>query len=229
MNPVLILTHNCLEMTKRCVESVRKQDIPTDLYIIDNDSTEDGCVEWLSENSDYYDHFSPQLGVSAGWNEGLEAHFAIADANYVLVVNNDTILPPHFYRTLLDCDVPFVTGASSEDMNAVMEPPTVSLTGGPDFSAFLIRRDCWEMVGEFDGEMVHYCSDIDYDIRAQRMGIVLHNSHVKFYHERSSTLRLTAAEDRLRIQHQADADRQAFKRKYGKMPHELTAEDFHRG
>ena len=25
MNPVLILAHNCLELTKRCVESVRKQ------------------------------------------------------------------------------------------------------------------------------------------------------------------------------------------------------------
>ena len=227
MNPVLILTHNCLEMTKRCVESVRKQDIETSLFIVDNAST-DGTHRWLSEKRIPSYLFDLNMGVSKGWNTGIE-WFETDKAEHVLVINNDTVIPPHFYRTLLNCDVPFVTGASSEDMGAVMQPPTVSLTGGPDFSAFLIRRECWETLGPFDEEMVHYCSDIDYDIRAQRMGIVLHNSHVKFYHERSSTLRLAGAEDRLQIQHQADADRQVFKRKYGKMPHELTAEDFHRG
>jgi len=45
MNPVLILTHNCLDLTKRCVESIRAQDIDITLQVIDNGST-DGTEEW---------------------------------------------------------------------------------------------------------------------------------------------------------------------------------------
>ena len=32
MNPVLILTHNCLELTKKCVESVLTQDVDTEFF-----------------------------------------------------------------------------------------------------------------------------------------------------------------------------------------------------
>ena len=33
MNPVLILTHNCLELTKKCVESVRAQDVEAYIFV----------------------------------------------------------------------------------------------------------------------------------------------------------------------------------------------------
>ena len=76
MNPVLILTHNNLELTKRCVESVLKQDIPTEVLIYDNGST-DGTVEWLPEEwvrSDKrvtYSLLGSNRGVSAAWNLSL--------------------------------------------------------------------------------------------------------------------------------------------------------------
>ena len=48
-NPVLLLARNCLELTKRCVESIHAQDIPTYILVIDNAST-DGTFDWLQDN-----------------------------------------------------------------------------------------------------------------------------------------------------------------------------------
>ena len=217
MNPVLILTHNCLELTKRCVESVLAQDCPVDIALIDNGST-DETAEWSSEQGLQTVLFGTNRGVSVGWNLGLE--MAFISHEHVLVLNNDTIIPPWFYRTLLGCGVPFVTGVTRREMDAVMQPPQVSLTDGPDFSAFLIRRECWEKVGRFDELMVNYCSDVDYDIRARALGMTLWNSHVPFYHERSSTLSLASIADRAAIQEQSHKDHAAFKNKYGMLPKE---------
>src|SRR5579859_4543096 len=118
MNPVLLLTHNCLELTKKCVESVQRQDIPTVILVFDNGST-DGTQDWLASEPYPYENFYSNIddfnkGVSQGWNYGLDHFFEgrIEKPNHVLVLNNDTTIPPYFYRKLLSYDVPFVTGIS---------------------------------------------------------------------------------------------------------------------
>jgi GT2 family glycosyltransferase len=215
VNHVLILTHNCLEKTKKCIASVQNQDCCALPFVVDNDST-DGTLEWLeSEHIPTY-RFSPQVGVSGGWNFGLNLMFGLWGAKHVLVINNDTVLAPWTYRLMLDYNAPFVTGVSFGDMEAVMTPREPSpLTPGPDFSCFIIRREAWEKVGPFDERMKHYYSDKDWHVRAHRAGVFLGNSHIKFYHERSSTLKLASPEDQREIQQQADRDRQVFYDKYG--------------
>jgi GT2 family glycosyltransferase len=88
----------------------------------------------------------------------------------------------------------------------------------PDFSAFLITREMWQVVGPFDERMVHYASDNDYHVRACRAGRQLWNAGLHFYHERSSTLRQASAEERAQIEAQANADRAVFKGLYGCNP-----------
>lgn len=213
MNQILLLMHNNVELTRQCIESLRSQDVPTTIYVVDNATGED--TQWVEENVDNYDRFDPQLGVSAGWNAGLEILFA-EGAEHVLVPNTDTILPPWFYRTLLTHNVPFVSGVSVDTMDAIATPPpSHPLRECPDFSAFLIRRECWEKVGPFDERLVHYCSDMDYHIRAHRLGIPLMNAAVPFYHERSSTLKHATPEEQREIQAQADKDRATFRSIYG--------------
>lgn len=213
MNPVFILTHNCLELTKKCVASVRAQDIDTCIAVIDNAST-DGTREWMSSENIEIILFPENMGVSVGWNTGLTVAFMEHDN--VLVLNNDTIIPPWFYSTLLSYDVPFVTGVSVGDMKDIATPPPRNeLVSCPDFSAFLIRRDVFEKVGIFDETLVHYCGDLDYHIRAHRAGIRLMNAHVPFYHERSSTLNNASPRERRVIELQADADRETLKHKWG--------------
>lgn len=215
MNPVLLLVRDNLEMNKRCIDSICSQDVPTTLVIADN-SEQDDTVKWaLDQNNIAVYPFRPQIGVSRGWNFGLGALFKDG-WEHVLVPNSDTILPPWFYSSLLNYDVPFVTGVSVGNMAEIAAPPPrKELVEHPDMSAFLIRRECWERVGKFDENMVHYCGDLDYHIRAYRSGVHLMNAGVPFYHERSSTLRLSTPKDRRLIELQADADRRTFTEKWG--------------
>jgi GT2 family glycosyltransferase len=219
MNPALIVTRNCLELTQKCVKSLREQDIPVTIFIIDNGSR-DFTAQWASDQGILLHSATTNTGFSAPVNHGLSVIFN-KGAEHCFVVNNDTEFGPHTYSDLLKTMSPFVTGASWENRDEVMDPANRwngSLTDGPDFSAFLVRKSRWEEIGPFDESMAIYCSDVDMDIRARRMGITLQNSHIKFYHNRSSTMRLASHGDRAAIKAQADADHMAFKEKYGMFP-----------
>jgi GT2 family glycosyltransferase len=222
MNPVLILTHNCLELTKKCVASVRKQNIETSIWIVDNGST-DGTEDYLLGNRKEISstRFGDNRGVSYGWNAGLRRLFELTETEHVLVLNNDTILPSNFYRDLLSYEVPFVTGTETREMTDI--GPLVShernpLGLGPDFSCFLIRREAWEKIGPFDESMKIWCSDCDYDVRARKLGMPLMRANVIYYHERSSTIRKASQEEREEYAKIGDSDRAAFKAKYGCVP-----------
>lgn len=216
MTPVLILTYNCIELTKACVESVYAQDAHTSVAVVDNGST-DGTLEWLSANYIQTVIFGENRGVSVGWNVGLELAFTAREHERVLVLNNDAILPPWFVSELLSYDVPFVTGVAIDKV-PTERSQRMPLTPHPDFSAYLIRRDCWEKVGRFDERMKIYVSDCDYHVRAQRLGMPLWKANVPYYHVNSQTMKRATPESRSAIQAQADADRAVFASIYGCLP-----------
>ncbi|HEY3620772.1 MAG TPA: glycosyltransferase [Candidatus Sulfotelmatobacter sp.] len=229
MNPVLILTHNNLALTKRCVESLRKQTVDVDINIFDNGST-DGTPDWCMQQHDVAPFLSmTNVGVSKGWNNVLNILFREDGFDHVLVVGNDTVLPPWFYAELLSYDLPFVTGVAVDTITSIAAPPTERKTEPhPDFSAFLIRRDCWENVGPFDETMELYVQDCDFHVRAHRAGIELMKASVPYYHERSSTLRNAPPQEQRQIHEQANRDRATFRAKYGCIPGEAAYEDLFR-
>lgn len=218
MNPVLILTRNNLELTKKCVESVRGQDIETHIYIWDNGSL-DGTQKWIEKE------ITPQMrwtnyrnyGVSDPWNVGLTNLFGYANFDHVLVLNNDTILPTWFYSELLSYDFPFVTGVGIGEL-IESKPQICEPQPNPDFSAFLIRREAWEKIGKFDERMKIYCSDCDYHIRGYRLGVPMMKVNAPYYHVNSQTLKRADPADRELIQSQANKDREVFQSIYGCLP-----------
>jgi GT2 family glycosyltransferase len=221
MNPVLLLTHNCLELTKKCVDSIVAQDIPTEIMVIDNGST-DGTREWFNENLDVDGFLWPDNhGVSTGWNYGLHTLFSEHDCDQVLVLNNDIVIPTHFYRTLLETNEGFITGRSVEPGSELFwscgkeQPRDMEKAPHPDFSAFLIRRSVWETVGPFDENMKLYASDCDYHVRMHKAGIWAGSIPLHFEHYRSSTLNNASREEQQEIRIQADRNRQAFRAKWG--------------
>jgi len=214
MNPVLMLCHNALPMTKRAVGSVLAQDIFVDLLCIDNDSA-DGTYEHLTVNPMLRVHRArPQLGVSKGWNWGL-GYFFDQGCTHVLVVNNDVQLRPDTYRELLADGGGFVTGISVDKLEQIEEHFKKSIVPHPDFSCFLIRRSVWETVGNFDDTMKHYASDLDYHLRMHYMGVPAYSIGLPFLHDRSSTLNYSSFPDRIEIQNQAHYDRLRFAQKWG--------------
>lgn len=218
MNPVLIVTHNCLAQTQRCVASIEAQDIPTRLLIIDNGST-DGTVEWLTGRDSI--RFNYNAGFSKGVNTGLHILFADPRTDYVLCLNNDTVVPPWFYSELLSYDMPFVTGLSMDNMESIAQKPgDRTVIPHPDFSTFLIRRRVWNKVGPFNERMKNYASDCAFHIFAHRRGIPLVKTMVPYYHERSSTLHNAPPDERVEIFNQANLDRDVFRRMFGFTPGE---------
>ena len=213
MNPVLTLTRNNLPLTKRCIESILKQDIDAFPEIIDNASS-DGTAQVLERFIAL--RYIYNKGVSRGWNDGLDRLFRKDRVEHVLVVGNDCWLPPSIYRNLLSLDLPFVTGVAVGSMEQALETPELGpLTDNPDFSLFLIRRECWETVGPFDETMKYYAQDQDYHIRAHKKGVRLVKAPQPFFHERSSTIRNASPEERLEIETQAGKDRQTLWLKWG--------------
>ena len=219
MNPVLILSYNALHLLKQCVDSVLNQDIPTYLGVIDNGSV-DGSPQWLDMEGIPGIHNTKNLGVSAGWNRGMETLFSDGRVDHVLVLNQDVVLPPFFYREMLAKDVPFVTGYPVDSIDTINQIEDW-MVPAPCFSAFLIRRECWEKVGPFweqDAQgngIFSWCNDCDYHLRAHRLGIRMYKAGIPFWHEGSHTIETASPKEKRFMQLQADADRMAFYERYG--------------
>lgn len=218
MTAILTLTRNNLSLTQKCIWTALRQDVKAVVWAIDNGST-DGTVDWLAPMGLLLDASPFNSGVSAGWNRGLEACFQ-AGHESVLVIGNDTQLAPWTYRLLDSYNLPFVTGVAVDDYKQIEQPmpPKMHLEDHPDFSCFLIRRECWGKVGKFDESMKLYASDCDYHLRAHRSGVPMKKAVCPFYHERSSTLRLATEREREEIQGQANRDRAVFYQRYGCLP-----------
>lgn len=90
----VILTYNELQVTKMCLDSIRRT-VPSsarDIIVVDNAST-DGSVEYLKEQTDINLILnSENLGFPKGCNQGIEASDPDTD---IFLLNNDTILLPN--------------------------------------------------------------------------------------------------------------------------------------
>jgi O-antigen biosynthesis protein len=98
---IIILTHNKLEYTKLCIESVRLYTNPDcyELIVVDNASN-DGTKEWLLNQSDVITILNDDnVGFPKGCNQGINA----ASGDSILLLNNDTIVTPNWLTNMLTC------------------------------------------------------------------------------------------------------------------------------
>lgn len=100
MIPILMITYNRLEYTKKALEALEKNKLAY-LCIIDNGST-DGTVEWLSSLKSFWitaKWFNAiNIGIAGAMNQFLEL---TKQCKYVGKVDNDTIVPPDFIERML--------------------------------------------------------------------------------------------------------------------------------
>jgi GT2 family glycosyltransferase len=116
---VVVLAWNQLELTRRCVESIRAGTRGGyELIIVDNGSN-DGGAEYATQAADKAVLNPENLGFAAGNNSGL----AVATGTYVAFVNNDTVLPDGWDVSL--------TGILDTRENIGMVLPAVTAAGNP--------------------------------------------------------------------------------------------------
>ncbi|KIQ95143.1 putative glycosyl transferase [Anoxybacillus thermarum] len=98
---IIILTHNKLDYTKQCIESIRQytREGTYEIIVVDNHST-DGTVEWLRSQKDIRTIFNNEnVGFPKGCNQGIQ----VATGENILLLNNDVIVTKNWLDHLLVC------------------------------------------------------------------------------------------------------------------------------
>jgi GT2 family glycosyltransferase len=154
---VVVLNWNSYEMTAECIRSLQATDGPDfEILVVDNGST-DGSVEMLPREFPLIVVLPQQrnLGFAAGCNVGMR-HALVNNAEYVLLLNNDTFVAPDFVREML------ATIESDPRIGAVCpkiyfaDEPEIIWYAGADFSLWTgtAKHRGWKEVdrGQFDGQ-----------------------------------------------------------------------------
>ncbi len=102
LTSVIVLTYNQLAYTKQCLESIKAHTPePHELIIVDNGST-DGTLIYLQDYISNHENVKviankENKGFAAGNNQGL----ALAEGEYILLLNNDTIVTEGWLSKML--------------------------------------------------------------------------------------------------------------------------------
>lgn len=155
---VIVLNWNSRAMTAECIRSLLATDGPDfQILVVDNGST-DGSVEMLSQEFPQIAVLPQQsnLGFAAGCNVGIR-HALVNDAEYLLLLNNDTFVAPDFIREMLAAieSDPHI-GAVCPKIYFADEPKAIWYAGA-DFSLWTGsgKHRGWKVDdrGQFDGNL----------------------------------------------------------------------------
>lgn len=217
---VIVLNWNGWKDTVECVESLEKIDYPDlRLLIIDNGST-DGSEEILRKRFPGLTILETEtnLGFAGGANFGMR-HALNEGADYVILLNNDTIADPAFVKALVTeaeknrdagllCskvyfydrrDVIWYAGASFNELLGWGRLRGYNLPGKDKFEkaeetgraggcSIMATREFCEKAGLLDEEYFCYCEDLDWGMRARKLGFkVLYVPSSIIWHKESSS------------------------------------------
>ncbi len=212
---IIIPNFNGKQFLKECLNSIKKQNFSLyEVIIVDNGST-DGSVEYLEEN---YSEFkliqnNKNLGFATAVNQGIKA----SNAEYVLLLNNDTELEDGCLSYLLNCidNDETIFGVSSkmiqyQDRNLIDDAgDEYTILGytkkvGNNRStelyqskreifsacagAAIYRRNIFDIIGYFDENFFAYMDDVDISYRARIYGFkCFYCPEAVVYHHVSAT------------------------------------------
>lgn len=97
---IVLLAINQLEYTRQCIVSIQENcRQPIELILVDNGSTDGSEAYFRSIVGAKVIRNEVNVGVAAGWNQGI----ALATGDYVLILNNDTLVPAGCIENMVRC------------------------------------------------------------------------------------------------------------------------------
>lgn len=200
---IIVLNWNGLNDTRECLGSLRELTYPNyRIVVIDNGSTDESVAVL---RRDYPEIHLIEAGQNLGFAEGSNMGITYAlehGADYIMLLNNDTLTAPNFIEPLKDaletgCDViaPLIFYASEPNKvwfagsridwprgHAYHCPANVEDSG--QFKGIInlefvtgccltASADTWRKVGLLDPRFFAYCEDADWSVRAARLGMRL--------------------------------------------------------
>lgn len=192
-----IPTLNRYDLLEKCIAACWASSVkPERIVIIDNGGGLPPGVDVLKP--------ARNIGVAASWNI---IHRVTQSLD--LIILNDDIEPGHnMFERMLESPESFVTADESHM-----------------FEAFLIRRECWKTVGEFDETFYPaYHEDNDYAMRMRLANVAIGCPQSDGFVENGpSATKARFTQDQINEFHaQFDAGRKYYVRKWGGAPHVET-------
>ena len=197
---VIVLNWNGKANTLACLESLHTQTVPVDVVVVDNGSQDDSVAAIAQRWPDATLLATGRnLGYTGGNNVGIR-HGLANGAPYLFVLNNDTRLAPDCVAALLEAcaTTPGAVAAAPKSLSTA-RPETIHFAGGritnsgsahhigldqPDGPAYgvagdtdwitgcalFVSREGFEKVGLFDERYFLLFEDLDWSLRARRLG-----------------------------------------------------------
>jgi len=221
---IIIVARNNLHLTKSAVRTAMEQDVPCDVLVVDNAST-DGTGAWLKTKNCATVTYQDQRSLSECWNRAIKVFWTIG-ATQCLCLNNDVEIRPDTYRLLASYCTHFVTCVSVNDPaqlgntgDRTVQDLLKSERSHPDFSAFMISKTVTDRAGWFDESYYPaFYEDNDYHVRMHRAGIKAVCVDLPFLHHGSQTIKTAELGEFERIKRGAGFNKDRFKKKYGCYP-----------
>ena len=185
---VIVLFYNrtpeLLEMTKRCVESVKKYSQDYELILVDNGSTV--RHDW-ENHCDTYIRLKENMGCSGGWNAGLK----VSRGKYKVIIGDDTEVSPNWLEGMAKCFEYPDCGVA----NPYVEHLPIGIGIKEDYkwfsgACFMVTQETLDKVGYFRGDLYFPTDseDRDYWMRVYKAGLKCYkNFGVKIKHLEGQT------------------------------------------
>lgn len=221
------------------------------IFILDNgstDGTRDGIIEITKGEGELSDHLvairsDRKRGFQESINQGINAGFS-EGYSLELVLNNDVLLHEDTISELVyriqsrlyetSKEVVMVTGHNIRDLCSTPESLDSKVSGDwqwtpesehPDFSCFMINKECWDLVGEFDELFAPaYFEDNDYHYRINLSNVRAVNVPKAIYYHYGSATQKT---QNVVTNASFEANRMSYRIKWGDIPgHEKFTNPF---
>jgi len=198
---VVILNTNRREDTLACLDSLKKNTYPNFCVIVLDNASNDGSIEAIRANHSDVEivQLTDNLGYAGNNNVGIDAALG-KGADWVLVLNEDTILAPDCLAQLVSaCERDSRTGIVGPMVYHHDEPDVIQSAGGmlgrhwqslhlaqnePENGQFtlphevdwisgcaiMVRREVIEKVGKIDERYFYYWEETEWCIRAGKDG-----------------------------------------------------------
>ncbi|GAA4413089.1 hypothetical protein GCM10023089_30410 [Quisquiliibacterium transsilvanicum] len=254
---VVVVAYNQWPLTRRCLESLEActDGAPTEVIVVDNasaDETAERLREWEREAPGR--RIAVLNAENLGFGGGVNSGMARASGEYLVILNNDTIVSPGWARGLrrhlqrdpglgLLCPVTnnigneaqvALPGATPEEVFASARRYNLARTGKllplsiAAFFCVMIPRRIWERIGPMDERFFPgYFEDDDYCMRLREAGLRVGCAEDVFvYHELSASFN---AESHARRQAIFERSRKLYEEKWGPWkPHTYRPESLPR-
>ena len=198
-------SEGCIDSIQTAMVYAKAHDIECRILFIDNASTDETKTEAGKRVSERFCHqrneerWGFQKSVNFGVNDAWERGF-----DYALVCNNDILLHPEAVWRLVEgfdkereyevgmvtcMDVRGETDPGALPQMSTKEKEECPEAKHPNFSAFMLSRECWDTIGEFDELYAPaYFEDNDFHYRMKLADIAaIVYPPALFYHFGSGT------------------------------------------